>query len=107
MRQVIAKLGPYTQPRRLMPAAAAAEGAQGVVIVTFTIRADGSVAGASVTRPSGIPALDENFRRAILAAAPFPPLPPELGTSFRWAMPLDMRNPAVRPRTAKVDRDDR
>jgi TonB family protein len=104
MRRVIAKLGPYTQPRKLMPASAMFEGAQGVVIVTFTIRADGSVASATITRRSGVPELDENFRRAILAAAPFPPLPPELGPTFRWAMPLDMRNPAVRPRTAKVER---
>lgn len=104
MRQVIAKLGPHTQPRKLMPASAMFEGAQGVVIVTFTILADGTVAGASVTRRSGIPELDENFRRAILAAAPFPPLPPELGPTFRWSMPLDMRNPAVRPRAAKAER---
>jgi TonB family protein len=104
MRQVIAKLGPYTQPRKLMPPAAALEGAQGVVIVTFTIRADGAVAGASITRTSGIPELDENFRKAILQAAPFPALPAELGPTFRWAMPLDMRNPAVRPRNAKTDR---
>lgn len=101
MRLVIARLGPHTQPRKLMPAHAMVEGAQGVVIVTFTIRADGTLAGAAITRPSGIPELDENFRRAILAAAPYPPLPPELGTTFRWAMPLDMRNPAVRPRTAQ------
>ena len=100
MRRVIAKLGPYTRPRALMPAHALYDGAQGVVIVTFTILADGSVAGASVTRGSGIPELDQNFRRAILAAAPYPPLPPELGASFRWSMPLDMRNPAVRPRAA-------
>jgi TonB family protein len=74
------------------------------VIVTFTIRADGAVAGASITRTSGIPELDENFRKAILQAAPFPALPAELGPTFRWAMPLDMRNPAVRPRNAKTDR---
>lgn len=103
IRQVLTKLGPHTQSRQLMPPAAALEGAQGVTIVTFTIRADGTVTGASVTRTSGIPELDENCRKAILRAAPFPPLPAELGTTFRWAMPLDMRNPAVRPRAAKVE----
>ncbi|MFT3764109.1 MAG: energy transducer TonB [Minicystis sp.] len=105
MRQILAKLGPYTGWRQLLPSAAAMDGVQGVVIVSFTIQADGSVTGAAVTRTSGVAELDENFRRAILRAAPFPPLPPELGTSFRWAMPLDLRNPAVRPRTAKVDRN--
>jgi TonB family protein len=81
-----------------MPKWAIADGAQGIAIVTFTIRADGTVAQTAVTRGSGLPELDENCRRAVLAASPFPPLPPELGTTFRWAMPFDFRNPAVRPR---------
>jgi TonB family protein len=98
MRQVIAKIGPHTDWRKLMSVAQAADGVQGVVVVTFTILSDGSVAGASITRSSGQADIDENVRRAILKAAPFPPLPPELGSSFRWAFPLDLRNPAVRPR---------
>lgn len=103
MRQIMRKLGPYTDWRKLLPVSAAVDGVQGIVTVTFTINADGSVAGASVSRASGVPELDENFRRAILRAAPYPALPPELGPTFRWAMPLDLRNPAVRPRTAKAD----
>jgi len=103
MRQVMRKLGPYTDWRKLLPLSAAVDGVQGVVIVTFTINADGSVSGASVSRASGVPELDDNFRHAILRAAPYPPLPPELGPTFRWAMPLDLRNAAVRPRTAKAD----
>jgi TonB family protein len=103
MRQVMTKLGPYTDWRKLLPMSAAVDGVQGVVIVTFTINADGSVGGASISRASGVPELDDNFRRAILRAAPYPPLPPELGSTFRWAMPLDLRNAAVRPRTAKAD----
>jgi TonB family protein len=101
MRQVIAKLGPYTDWRRLVSVSAAMDGVQGVVVVTFTINADGSVASAQLTRSSGVAELDENFRRAILKAAPYPPLPAELGTSFRWAFPLDLRNPAVRPKSAE------
>ena len=69
--------------------------------------ADGSVAEVTVTRPSGIPELDENCKRAILRAAPFAPLPAELGTSFPWSFPFDFRNPAVRPRTAKADKGDK
>jgi TonB family protein len=98
MRQVIGKLGPHTDWRKLMSLAQAVDGVQGVVVVTFTILSDGSVAGTSITRSCGVPDIDENVRRAIVKAAPFPPLPPELGTSFRWAFPLDLRNPAVRPR---------
>ncbi len=101
MRQVIAKVYPLTA--NALPVSAAIDGAQGITIVTFTILADGTVASAAVTRPSGIPELDENCRRAILRAAPFPALPAELGTTFRWAFPFDFRNPAVRPRTAKAD----
>jgi TonB family protein len=100
-RQVIARVYPHTA--NALPKWAAFDGAQGVVIVTFTILADGSLAGAAVTRPSGIPELDENCRRAVLQAAPFAPLPPELGKTYRWAMPFDFRNPAVKPRTARVD----
>jgi TonB family protein len=107
MRQVMSKLGPYTDWRKLLPISAAVDGVQGVVIVTFTINADGSVGGASVSRASGVPELDENFRRAILRAAPFPPVPAELGPTFRWAMPLDLRNAAVHPRTAKADPTER
>ncbi len=51
MRQILAKLGPYTG-WQLLPSAAAVDGVQGVVIVSFTIQADGSVAGATVTRTS-------------------------------------------------------
>jgi len=97
MRRVIAKLAPFTQWRRLMSVATAAEGVQGVVIVSFTILADGSVTSVTLTRSSGVAELDENFRAAIGRAAPYPPLPPELGPRFRWAFPLDFRNPAVRP----------
>jgi TonB family protein len=104
LRQVIAKVYPLTA--HALPQAAALDGAQGIVIVTFTILADGSITGAAVTRTSGIPELDENCRRAIVRAAPFPPLPAELGPTFRWAMPLDFRNPAVRPRSIKRDAPD-
>jgi TonB family protein len=101
LRGVISKVYPYTD--HAMPRSAAFDGVQGVVIVTFTILSDGSVAGARVTRTSGVPELDENCRQAILRAAPYAPLPAELGTSLRWAMPLDFRNPAVRPRNGRVE----
>ena len=102
IRQVTAKVYPFTA--NALPMSAALDGAQGITVVRFTILADGSVAGATVTRPSGIPELDENCKRAILRAAPFAPLPPELGTTFPWSFPFDFRNPAVRPRTAKADK---
>jgi periplasmic protein TonB len=44
-------------------------------IVTFTISRDGSVSRVSVVQTSGNMALDRSAQRAILDAAPFPPLP--------------------------------
>ncbi len=49
------------------------------VIVTFTIRRDGSVPPNSVrlVQTSGIPALDMSAQRAVLEAQPFQQLPPQ------------------------------
>ncbi|WP_437594009.1 TonB family protein [Sorangium sp. So ce1000] len=102
MRQVMAKLHPLWADA--FPKWAAGEGLQGTVIVTFVIRADGTVGSASVTRPSGIPEFDENCRRAVLRGSPYPPVPPELGESFRWSMPFEARNPAVLPKYGERDR---
>jgi TonB family protein len=46
------------------------------VIVTFTLRRDGSASNVHVTQSSGNSALDRSGVRAILDAAPFPKLPP-------------------------------
>ncbi len=103
VRQIHAKLGPYTDWRKLVSVATAAEGVQGVVVVTLTILADGTLAGTSLTRTSGVAELDDNYRRAISKAAPFGPVPAELGAPFRVALSLDLRNQAVRPHVAKTD----
>jgi TonB family protein len=47
------------------------------VIVTFTLRRDGSANNVHVTQSSGNPLLDRSGVRAILDAAPFPKLPPQ------------------------------
>jgi TonB family protein len=80
------------------PRQAALSGMQGTAIVTFVVLADGSVASARVTRPSGIPEFDENCRRAVLRGAPYAPLPPELGQTFSLAMAFEIQNPAVLPK---------
>jgi TonB family protein len=96
MRHVMTKVYPLWA--NAFPKKAIAEGLQGTVVISFTIRADGSVANASVARPSGVPEFDENCRKAVLRGAPYAPLPPELGASFRWSMPFEAKNPAVRPK---------
>ena len=42
-----------------------------------------------------------NLSGSAIRAAPFEPLPPEMGQSYRWAFPFDFRNPAVLPKSAK------
>jgi TonB family protein len=96
LRQVMAKIHPLWA--NAFPRSAALEGLQGTAIITFVIGQDGNVTSAVVSRPSGIPEFDENCRMAVLRGSPFGPLPPELGASFRWAMPFEARNPAVRPK---------
>ena len=46
-----------------------------LVIVTFTLNRNGTVSDARVTQSSGIGLLDRSAQRAILEAAPFPPIP--------------------------------
>jgi TonB family protein len=59
--------------------------------VTFTILADGSVTDVELVDPCGDSVLEEAAQSAILDAAPFPPLPKEIGAdinglwSFCWA----------------------
>lgn len=96
LRRVKARIHPLWA--NAFPKWAKEEGRGGTVIISFVIGASGQVAGARVTRPSGIAEFDENCRQAVLRAAPFDPLPPELGAQLSWAMPFDAKNPAVRTR---------
>jgi TonB family protein len=98
LRRVMSKIHPLWKDA--FPKWAALEGLQGTVIVTFVITGDGTIERADVTRSSGIAEFDENCRRAVMRAAPFPALPGELGPRLRWSMPFEARNPAVRPKAA-------
>ena len=94
-RSVQAKI--YPRWAHAFPKWASLEGRQGWAIVSFVIYANGQVDQVRVTRPSGVPEFDENVRRAVLAAAPFAPLPPTIpGPSMRWRITFDMKNPVVR-----------
>jgi TonB family protein len=99
VRQVLAKVHPLWA--NAFPRSAALEGRGGETAVRFTILSDGSVTGVTVSRASGIPEFDENCRRAVVRAAPFPPLPRELGSSLTWTLPFVVQNPAVRPKDPK------
>jgi len=47
-----------------------------IVVITFEIQRDGSVKNAKVAQRSGNSTLDYSALRAVMDAAPFPPLPP-------------------------------
>jgi TonB family protein len=94
-RSVRAKIDPLWG--NAFPKAAALEGKQGRVIISFVIHRDGHVDDVRVTRPSGFPEYDENVRLAVLRAAPFDPFPPSIpGPSRRWNITFDANNPVVR-----------
>jgi TonB family protein len=98
IRQVQAKVqAAYNAAPRPFPTWAVVEGLQGTAIVAITIRADGSVACASVTRKSGIDEFDQNVRRIALGAGPMPAIPADLGSTFTVSMPFVAKNPAVLP----------
>jgi TonB family protein len=81
------------------PRWAIARGLGGVVVTALTLRKEGSLASASVVRPSGVPEFDANVVTAI-GRARLPAYPPELAR-FLGNRPLtvhivwDATNPAV------------
>lgn len=96
LRRVISRIQPLW--KNAFPKWAIAEGRGGTVIISFVIQRDGSITGVRVSRSSTIAEFDENCRRALVRAAPFDPLPAELGPQLAWSMPFTAQNPAVRPR---------
>jgi TonB family protein len=71
---------------------------QGTVILDFTIAADGTAHVAwPPVRPSGVDEFDRNCADAIRRAAPFDPLPSQLGRStLRVRAPFVAKNPIVK-----------
>lgn len=95
-RQLHAKIDPLWA--NAFPKSALLELKQGTVILQFTVQADGR---ASVQwpplRPSGVDEFDRNCAEAIRRAAPFPPIPRELGvTSLTIRAPFVASNPIVK-----------
>jgi TonB family protein len=75
------------------PADAYKNGDEGIVVIRLTIEADGSLAQAELTTPSGLESLDNGTIDVIRAAAPFAPLPRQYDlerlhiiASFRYRM---------------------
>ncbi len=61
------------------PPPALSQGIQGVLVVEFRIKKNGTLMQAQLVRSSGYPILDDEAIRAVQAAAPFHPIPPWIG----------------------------
>lgn len=79
------------------PKQAALEGKQGHAIVSYTVMPNGSVTNVRISRPSGFPDFDRKMVRAVMRAAPFGPLPAELGPVLHRTHEFIVSNPAVTP----------
>ncbi|HVZ51909.1 MAG TPA: energy transducer TonB [Pseudolabrys sp.] len=70
--------------RKFYPPEARASGVNGVVVITFTVGADGHVARHAISRSSGQPVLDGAVHRMMAAVV----LPPPPGGSFHATVPI-------------------
>ena len=95
-RQLHAKIDPLWV--NAFPKSALLELKQGTVIHQFVVHADGhATVQWPPARPSGVDEFDRNCADAIRRAAPFPPIPRELGVgSLTIRAPFVASNPAVR-----------
>jgi TonB family protein len=95
-RSIHAKVDPLW--RDAFPKSALFELKQGTVILDIVVQHDGSVAvGWPPVRPSGVDEFDRNCADAIRRAAPFPPIPQELGLrTLRIRAPFVASNPVVK-----------
>jgi protein TonB len=72
---------------------------QGELVVSFTLRTDGSVADVKVSRPSGFPEFDDAAIVAVRRAAPFGPVPVAVSggrDALHISWPITFANPLIR-----------
>jgi TonB family protein len=95
-RRIHAKIDPLWADA--FPRSALFDLKQGTVILDFTVYADGrAVVSWPPVRPSGIDEFDRNCADAIRRAAPFPPIPRQLGVSeLHIRAPFVANNPVIK-----------
>ena len=95
-RQIHAKIDPLWADA--FPKSALLDLKQGMVILEFTVFADGhAVVAWPPLRPSGIDEFDRNVADAVRRASPLPPIPASLGVrSLRIRAPFVVNNPVVK-----------
>jgi protein TonB len=74
----LARLSAKLERHKKYPGEARRQKVEGVVLIRFAIRRDGSVASCSIARSSGNALLDEEAVALPERAGPFPPIPDEI-----------------------------
>ena len=76
--------------RKEYPAAARQARQQGVAVVRFTLDAAGNVSGATITRGSGVEALDSATLALLRKVSPLPPIPRDMHKqSLTLSLPIE------------------
>ena len=88
----LAKVRSLLEKNKIYPSQARSRNEQGTVLVRFTISANGSIAGISLSRSSGSSTLDQAAQETVNKVGRFPPIPPEVQkTSLTVQVPLAYR----------------
>jgi len=95
----LARLKRHIQGEWMYPEEARRVGMGGELVLIFTLNKAGTLTYIRLVESSGFPVLDEEALRAVKAAAPFDPFPPQMGDEpwnisaiFRYYSPYFRRN---------------
>lgn len=88
----LAKVRSLLEKNKIYPSQARSRNEQGTVVVRFTIGADGSIAGVSLSSSSGSVILDQAAQETVRKVGRFPPIPAEVQkSSLTVQVPLAYR----------------
>ncbi len=87
MSNYLGRIVSRLQRQKRYPRDARRKKMEGTAVVAFTVRSNGQVSGVRLKRSSGHAALDREARAMVKRAAPFPPMPSDVG---RKALPLSV-----------------
>ncbi len=88
----LAKVRNLLEKNKIYPSQARSRNEQGTVVVRFTIGADGSIAGVSLSSSSGSVILDQAAQETVRKVGRFPPIPAEVQkSSLTVQVPLAYR----------------
>ena len=92
MSNYMGRIASRLHRQKRYPRAAQRKKIQGTVVVSFTIRRNGSVAGVRLARRSGHAVLDQEVLAMVRRASPFPPFPANAGrNAITVTVPVSFR----------------